>query len=82
MYDAWAAYDEKAVGTRLGGSLRRPASERTKENKEKAIAYAAYRSLLFVYSEAIYQAYFNGTKVSNYIFTVRLLRPLNLLRSK
>lgn len=28
MYDAWAAYDEKAVGTQLGGVLRRPASER------------------------------------------------------
>src|SRR5262245_50970713 len=25
MYDAWAAYDEKAVGSRLGGKLRRPA---------------------------------------------------------
>ena len=25
MYDAWAAYDDKAVGTRLGGTLRRPA---------------------------------------------------------
>ncbi|MET0476798.1 MAG: hypothetical protein ABW222_02460, partial [Actinomycetota bacterium] len=24
MYDAWAAYDPVAVGTRLGGSLRRP----------------------------------------------------------
>ena len=24
MYDAWAAYDDKAVGTRLGGTLRRP----------------------------------------------------------
>lgn len=24
MYDAWAAYDDQAVGTRLGGSLRRP----------------------------------------------------------
>src|SRR5215216_1259890 len=29
MYDAWAAYDATAVGTRLGGSLRRPAEERT-----------------------------------------------------
>ena len=28
MYDAWAAYDATAVGTRLGGSLRRPAAER------------------------------------------------------
>jgi hypothetical protein len=24
IYDAWAAYDRVAVGTRLGGSLRRP----------------------------------------------------------
>jgi hypothetical protein len=51
MYDAWAAYDAKAVGTRLGAKLRRPAKERTLANKEKAIAYAAYRALLFVYAE-------------------------------
>lgn len=51
MYDAWAAYDEQAVGTRLGATLRRPASERTQANKEKAIAYAAYHALLFVYPE-------------------------------
>ena len=51
MYDAWAAYDAKALGTRLGGKLRRPAKERTSENKEKAVAYAAYRALLFVYAE-------------------------------
>ena len=44
-YDAWAAYDEHAVGTQLGGALRRPASERTPANKEKAISYAAYRAL-------------------------------------
>jgi hypothetical protein len=49
MYDAWAAYDEKAVGSRLGDKLRRPAPERTLENKKKAIAYASYHSLLFVY---------------------------------
>lgn len=51
VYDAWAAYDEMAVGTRLGGDLRRPAAERTEANKVKAISYAAYRSLLFVYPE-------------------------------
>ena len=51
MYDAWAAYDDKAVGTRLHDTLRRPRGERTAENKEKAIAYAAYRSLLFVYPD-------------------------------
>lgn len=49
MYDAWAAYDTKAVGTRLGGQLRRPASEHTEANKKKAIGYATYRALLDVY---------------------------------
>src|SRR5687768_7469652 len=37
VYDAWAAYDPVAVGTRLGGSLRRPAAERTIANKSAAI---------------------------------------------
>jgi hypothetical protein len=45
MYDAWAAYDERAVGTQLGGALRRPVSEQTTANKEQAISYAAYRAL-------------------------------------
>jgi hypothetical protein len=48
MYDAWAAYDEKAVGTQLHGALRRPASERTEANKQRAISYAAYRALVDV----------------------------------
>jgi hypothetical protein len=51
MYDAWAAYDAKAVGTRLGATLRRPAEERTLANKSKAIATAVHRALLFVYPE-------------------------------
>jgi hypothetical protein len=50
MYDAWAAYDERAVGTQLQGALRRPASERTLANKEQAISYAAYRALVDVLS--------------------------------
>jgi hypothetical protein len=51
MYDAWAAYDAKAVGSRLGGKLRRPAAERTDGNKAKAIAYATYRALLYIFPE-------------------------------
>lgn len=51
MYDAWAAYDDKAVGTVLGDKLRRPPSERTLANKEKAVAYACYRAMLFVFPE-------------------------------
>lgn len=49
VYDAWAAYDEKAVGTRMGGKLRRPAKERTLDNKKKAISYASYRALMDSY---------------------------------
>lgn len=45
MFDAWAAYDDKAKGTRLHDQLRRPAHEHTVENKEKAISYAAYKCL-------------------------------------
>ncbi|MDZ4784343.1 MAG: vanadium-dependent haloperoxidase [Planctomycetia bacterium] len=52
MYDAWAAYDEKAVGSRLGGQLRRPKSEHTLDNKQAAISYAAYHALLFVYPDS------------------------------
>jgi hypothetical protein len=50
MFDAWACYDAKAVGSRLGGTLRRPAAEHTLENKNKAISYASYHALLDVYA--------------------------------
>jgi hypothetical protein len=46
MYDAWSAYSQNAVGTQLGGTLRRPRNERTLANKNKAISYAAYRALV------------------------------------
>jgi hypothetical protein len=46
MFDAWAAYDARALGTRYGGTLRRPAPERTLENKNKAISFAAYATLV------------------------------------
>jgi hypothetical protein len=41
IYDAWAAYDPVADGTRLGGALRRPAEERTLDAKREAISRAA-----------------------------------------
>jgi hypothetical protein len=44
IYDAWAAYDSKALGTQFGKALRRPAGERTDANKRQAISYAAYRA--------------------------------------
>jgi Domain of unknown function (DUF6851)/VCPO second helical-bundle domain len=46
VYDAWAAYDNKAVGTRLGSSLRRPPRERTAANAAQAISFAAHRAAI------------------------------------
>ena len=46
MYDAWAAYDDQAIGTRFKDKLRRPSSERNDANKNKAISYAAYKALI------------------------------------
>jgi hypothetical protein len=46
IFDAWAAYDARALGTRLGSKLRRPAAERTLANKNKAISFAAYKALV------------------------------------
>ena len=58
-YDAWAAYDEEAVGTRYGGALRRPILERTLANKEKAVSFAAYRALVDLFPAQT--TAFNGT---------------------
>lgn len=49
IYDAWAAYDAHAVGTRLGGALRRPSRERTLANINAAISFAAYRAAVDVF---------------------------------
>ncbi|MFB7666565.1 vanadium-dependent haloperoxidase [Kitasatospora sp. NPDC056138] len=51
IYDAWACYDRVAVGTRFGGDLRRPRSERTPANKNEAISYAAHRALCDLYPD-------------------------------
>lgn len=52
MFDAWSAYNQSAVGTQLGGTLRRPAKERTLANKNEAISFAAYRSLVDLFPPA------------------------------
>src|SRR5262245_18066222 len=42
MYDAWAAYDESAIGVHWSSSLRRPPDEWTEENKAEAVSFAAH----------------------------------------
>ena len=50
MYDAWAAYDDVAVGTTdVHGLRRRAPAERTNANKKEAISFAAYRCLTNLY---------------------------------
>jgi PAP2 superfamily len=46
IYDAWAAYDNRALGTQLGAALRRPRSEQTQANRAEAVSFAAYRALV------------------------------------
>lgn len=46
MYDAWAAYDPVALGTRHGAALRRPRVEQTEANAALAFSFAAYAALL------------------------------------
>ncbi len=53
IYDAWAAYHPVALGTRLGGSLRRPVEEQTLDNKQRAISFAAYRALVDLFPARI-----------------------------
>ncbi len=42
IYDAWAAYHDRALATRTLVLMRRPEAERTRENRQKAISFAAY----------------------------------------
>ena len=44
IYDAWTAYDDRALGSRLAASLRQPQEARTPANKNRAISFAAYRA--------------------------------------
>ena len=62
VFDAWAAYDAKALGTQLGATLRRPANEQTDANKSVAISFAAYRTLvdLFPAQKARFDAIMAG----------------------
>ena len=50
VFDAWSRYDEVANPVFLKNVDRRPESERTLKNKEVAISYAAYRTMMEYYA--------------------------------
>ena len=80
MYDAWAAYDAVAHGTRYGCALRQAVLQRTQGNKLEAISYAAYRALVDLFPEQI--GYFNrvmaGLGYDPTITTIGLTRPAGI----
>ncbi len=49
MYEAWAAYNERALGPVFGGRLRQPAAARTDEAAREAISHAMYVACLDQY---------------------------------
>ncbi len=49
VFDAWSRYDQAAIPVYLKDVERRPLDEHTIQNKEMAISYAAYRSLIAYY---------------------------------
>lgn len=46
VFDAWSRFDEKATPVFLKNVKRRPGAERTLKNKEIAISYAAYGTMM------------------------------------
>ncbi|MFN7979057.1 MAG: vanadium-dependent haloperoxidase [Vicinamibacterales bacterium] len=46
MFDAWAAYDDRAVGVHWETSLRQPRHLRSRARAEQAASMAAYRTLV------------------------------------
>jgi len=60
MFDAWAAYDVHAVGTRLGSTLRVAPENQTEPNKHKTVSYAAFRCLKDLFPQPAEVAMFTG----------------------
>lgn len=46
MFDAWAAYDDRADGVYWQGAIRRPRRDRSRANAQRAASMAAYRTLV------------------------------------
>jgi hypothetical protein len=49
VFDAWSCYDDKAIPLYLTSAKRQPSALRTLKNKEIAISYAAYRTMMEYY---------------------------------
>ncbi len=61
IFDAWAVFDNKAKGTQLGKTLKAPATLNTAQNKQEAIAYAAFRTANDLFPLTVQKAFFTLT---------------------
>jgi hypothetical protein len=50
IFDAWAVYDKRAMGTQFGDKLRRPKRETHVRQQNEAISFAAYRALVDLFA--------------------------------
>lgn len=57
-FDAWAAFDPAARGTRVGRDLKAPDAIRDEASKAKAVAFAAYRANLDLFPQPEQKRYF------------------------
>jgi len=65
MYDAWAVYDKKAVGTQFRESVRREHGERRREAAAReAVSFAAYRALTDLFPQPAQVAQFDALMAS------------------
>jgi len=54
VFDAWSRYDDTAIPIYLKDVNRRSGAERTLKNKEIAISYAAYRTMMkYFFSDSV-----------------------------
>lgn len=58
-FDAWAAFDNRARGTRFGSSLKAAPALRNEASKKEAVAYAAYRAAYDLFTDPAVRQYFN-----------------------
>jgi hypothetical protein len=83
MYDAWAAYDRHADGTRFGGALRRPKAEHTLEHKTTAVSYAAHRALtdLFPSQAPLFDVTLRGLGLDPFDVSTSVATPAGIGRA-
>jgi len=77
IFDAWSAYDQDAIPVYMSGVEKRPESEQTLSNKEKAISYAAFYALneYFYSDSAIFDQFMDSIGFDSDLLSNDLTTP-------